>query len=54
MVPYIPETVPSLLFGPFVKNYYFVSLWSFLSKSKKIIDPITVYFVDFHMTVGIE
>ena len=26
MVPYIPETVPSLLFDPFVKNYYSVSL----------------------------
>ena len=51
MVPYIPETVPSLLFDPFVKNYYFVS---FLSKSKRIIDNVTVYFTDFHMTVGIE
>ena len=54
MVPYIPETVPPLLFDPFVKTYYFVSLWCFLSKSKKIIDIITVYFVDFHMTIGIE
>lgn len=54
MVPYIPETVPSLLFDPFVKNCYFVSLWSFLSKGKKIIDIITVDFVGFHMTIGME
>lgn len=53
-MPDIPETVPSHLFGPFVKNYYSVSLQSFLSKSNKIINIVTVDSVDFHTTIGME
>ena len=53
-MPYIPETVLSHLFDPFVKNYYSVSLQSFPSKSNKIINIITADSVDFHKTIGME
>lgn len=54
IMPYIPETVLSHLFDPFVKNYYSFSLQSFLSKSNKIINIVTVDSIDFHTTIGMQ